>query len=78
MAENNMKTKTKLTKTNNTFSMTLRLSPEIASEVENTAYELRMSKAAWIRRSIRRGLEHSGTRELPLLNNQAIREALTR
>ena len=58
--------------------MTLRLSPEIASEVENTAYDLRMSKAAWIRRSIRRGLQHSKSAELPLLEQQAIREALAR
>jgi hypothetical protein len=38
------------------YSMTLRLSTPMQSEVENLAYDLRLSKAQFIRRALRRAI----------------------
>src|ERR1039457_7245522 len=38
------------------FSMTLRLTTPMQSEVENLAYDLRLSKAGFIRHCIRQGI----------------------
>jgi len=63
------------TKTTN-HSMTLRLEQTLAESLENTAFELRMSQAAFIRRAIRRSLEHSQAHELPLVRQRDIQAAL--
>jgi predicted transcriptional regulator len=62
--------------TKHNHSMTLRLQPEVAEAVENAAFELRMSQATFIRRAIRRSLEHARIHELPLVRNRQVREAL--
>lgn len=59
----------------NTYSMTLRLPSAVASELENTAYDLKLSKAGFIRRSLFRALMHTKEHELPLLANTTLRRA---
>jgi predicted transcriptional regulator len=59
-------------------SMTLRLDPTLAETLESTAFDLRMSQAAFIRRAIRRSLEHSQAHELPLVRQRDIQAALMR
>jgi predicted transcriptional regulator len=60
----------------NTHSMTLRLQPQVAEAVETTAYELRMSQASFIRRAIRRSLEHAQMHELPIVRTREVQAAL--
>ena len=62
--------------TTNSHSMTLRLEPRVAEAVETTAYELRMSQASFIRRAIRRGLEHAQAHELPIVRQREVQAAL--
>jgi len=66
-------------KTTTTYNhpMTLRLEPRVAEAVETTAYELRMSQASFIRRAIRRGLEHAQANELPIVRRREVQAALT-
>jgi predicted transcriptional regulator len=64
------------TTTTNNHSMTLRLEPKVAEAVENTAYELRMSQASFIRRAIRRSLEHAQVHELPIVRSRQVKAAL--
>lgn len=52
--------------------MTLRLEQEMADEVENIAFTLNLSRAAFVRRSIRRAIEHAQEHELPLLNKRVL------
>jgi predicted DNA-binding protein len=58
------------------YAMTLRLQSEMAEEVENIAYTLNLSRAAFVRRSIRRAIEHAHQHELPLLRNKRVLEAI--
>jgi hypothetical protein len=55
--------------------MTLRLPAAVATELENTAYDLRLSKSGFIRRSILRALIHAKDHELPLVENPTLRRA---
>jgi predicted transcriptional regulator len=52
--------------------MTLRLQSKMAEEVENIAFTLNLSRAAFVRRSIRRAIEHARQHELPLLNKKVL------
>jgi hypothetical protein len=54
------------------YAMTLRLQDKMAEEVEDIAYTLNLSRAAFVRRSIRRALEHARQHELPLLNKKVL------
>ena len=58
------------------FAMTLRLQNEMADEIENVAYTLNLTRAAFVRRSIRRAIEHARQHELPLLKNKQVLEAI--
>jgi predicted DNA-binding protein len=58
------------------FAMTLRLQNEMADEIENVAYTLNLTRAAFVRRSIRRAIEHAHQHELPLLKNKQVLEAI--
>lgn len=49
------------------YAMTLRLQNKMAEEVEDIAHTLNLSRAAFVRRSIRRAIEHAHQHELPLL-----------
>ena len=46
------------------YSMTLRLSSPMQSEVENLAFDSRMSKAQFIRRALRRAIADAHEHEL--------------
>jgi len=59
----------------NSYSMTLRLPAAVAAELENIAYDLRLSKSGFIRRSVLRELIHAKERELPLLADPTLRRA---
>lgn len=53
--------------------------PELFIErLDSVAFDLRMSRAAFIRRSLDRALEFTETNELPLLQDTALRRALSR
>ena len=56
-------------------TMTLRLSELTASDLESVSRDLSLSKSAFIRRSIRRAIEHARQYELPLITQQ-IRQAI--
>jgi predicted DNA-binding protein len=56
--------------------MTLRLQSEMADDIENVAYTLNLTRAAFVRRSIRRAIEHARQHELPLLRNTQVLEAI--
>ena len=58
------------------YAMTLRLKNEMAEDVEDIAYTLNLSRAAFVRRSIRRGIEQARLHELPLLKNKQVLEAI--
>jgi len=60
---------------NNSYSMTLRLPTAVATDLENTAYDLKLSKSAFIRRSILRALSHAKANELPVLADPMLRRA---
>jgi hypothetical protein len=55
--------------------MTLRLESQMADEIEEIAYTLNLSRAAFIRRSIRRAIQYARKKELPLLNAR-VRKAI--
>jgi hypothetical protein len=50
-------------KSKNNFSMTLRLPEAVATELENVAHDHRMSKATFVRRSIRQALVEAKPKE---------------
>ena len=52
--------------------MTLRLETQMADDVEDIAFTLNLSKAGFVRRSIRRAIEHARQHELPLLNRKVL------
>lgn len=51
-------------------AMTLRLSSPMQSEIENLAYESSLSKAQFIRRSLRRAIAQAYEQGLPNHNRQ--------
>jgi hypothetical protein len=56
-------------------AMTLRIESQMADEIKEIACHLNLSRAAFIRRSIRRAIQHARKMELPLLNVQ-VRKAI--
>jgi hypothetical protein len=60
----------------NSYSMTLRLPPAIATDLENTAYDLKLSKSGFIRRSILRALIQAKEHQSHLPANPTLRRAL--
>ena len=50
--------------------------PRTIERLDNVSHSLNMSRSAYIRRCVIRGLEHTETHELPLLEHRAIRKAL--
>jgi predicted DNA-binding protein len=69
-------TKETMTKTRFHYAMTLRLQNEMADEIENVADTLNLTRSAFVRRSIRRAIEHARQHELPLLKNKQVLEAI--
>jgi hypothetical protein len=61
--------------TKNSYSMTLRLPAAVATELENIAYDLKLSKSGFIRRSVLRALIHAKEHELPLPADRTLRRA---
>jgi hypothetical protein len=61
-----------MTKTKLPYAVTLRLPTSMADEIEDIADTLNLTRAAFVRRSIRRGLDHARNHELPLLNKQVL------
>jgi len=49
----------------------------VAEAVQLTAHELRMSQACFIRRAIRRSLDHAQTHELPVMRDREVQAALS-
>lgn len=60
------------------IAVTLRLDPDLLAHIDDVSDELRLSRSAYIRRSIRREVLKSLKQEIPLLNTPAIRSALER
>jgi predicted DNA-binding protein len=56
--------------------MTLRLDAHLADDLSDVSDTLRMTKAAWIRKAIRRSIEHARIHELPLIEQRGVRDAL--
>jgi predicted DNA-binding protein len=56
----------------------LRLPEPVIDRLDNVAHSLNMTRSAYIRRCLVRGLEHTEIHELPLLEHRAIRQALAR
>ena len=66
-------------KENFAHSITLRFyDPNTVDRLDNVSHGLNMSRSAYIRRCIIRGLDHTESHELPLLEHRAIRKALAR
>ena len=64
-------------KKTNTHAVVLRFyDPNTIDRLDNAAHSLNMNRSAYIRRCVIRGLEHTETHELPLLEQKAIRKAL--
>jgi hypothetical protein len=60
-----------------TAALVLRLPKAMLSDVDLTARELRMSRSAYIRKSLMRNLTYSEQHELPLIQNPDIQSVLT-
>jgi predicted DNA-binding protein len=56
----------------------LRLPESVIDRLDNAVHSLNMTRSAYIRRSVVRGLEHTEAHELSLLERRAIRQALAR
>lgn len=66
-------------KKNTTNSIVLRFyDPNTIDRLDNAAHSLNMSRSAYLRRCVNRGLEYTETHELPLVEHRAIRKALAR
>ena len=52
--------------------------PATIDRLDNAAHSLNLSRSAYLRRCVNRGLEHTELHELPLLEHRAIRKALAR
>jgi hypothetical protein len=64
-------------KRNTPHSVALRLyDTTTINRLDNAAQSLNLNRSAYIRRCVIRGLEHTETDELPLLEQKAIRKAL--
>jgi predicted DNA-binding protein len=61
-----------------TRAIILRLPESVIDRLDNAAHSLNLSRSAYLRRCVVRGLEHTEIHELPLLEHRAIRQALTR
>ena len=62
-----------------THSIVLRFyDPNTIARLDNAVHSLNMTRSAYIRRCVVRGLEHTEIHELPLLEHRAIRKALAR
>jgi predicted DNA-binding protein len=62
---------------NQNRAVVLRLPAEVVERLDAAANTLRMTRSAYMRRSLVRGLDFSEQKEMPLLDNRAIRKALT-
>ena len=60
----------------NTVAMVLRLPRSVLSDVDLTAKQLRMSRTAYIRKSLMRNLTYSEEHELPLIQDPDIQSVL--
>jgi metal-responsive CopG/Arc/MetJ family transcriptional regulator len=60
-----------------TVALVLRLPKTMLSEVDLTAEQLRMSRSAYIRKSLTRNLMYSEEHELPLVQDPDIQLVLT-
>jgi predicted DNA-binding protein len=56
----------------------LRLPESVIDRLDNISHTLNLSRSAYLRRCVVRGLEHTEAHELPLLEHRAIRKALAR
>jgi hypothetical protein len=56
----------------------VRLPESFLDRLDSTAFDLRMSRAAFIRRSLNRALEFAEKNELPPLRDAAVQRALAR
>jgi hypothetical protein len=66
-------------KKTNSHSVTLRFyDAATIGRLDNAAHCLNLTRSAYIRRSVVRGLEHTENHKLPLLEHRAIRKALAR
>lgn len=61
-----------MTKTKLPYAVTLRLPNSMADDIEDIAYTLNLTRAAFVRRSIRRAIEHARQHELPLLDKNVM------
>jgi len=52
--------------------------PNTIDRLDNVAYSLNLTRSAYIRRCVVRGLEYTEINEIPLLEHGAIRRALAR
>jgi hypothetical protein len=59
------------------FPLVLRLPKSILQEVDQVSTACRMTRTAWIRKSIARNLAFTRTHELPLVETPEIREVLS-
>ena len=59
-----------------TVAMTLRLDQPMADDVEDIADSFNLSKASFVRRSIRRAIQYARLHELPLIDRR-VRRVLT-
>jgi hypothetical protein len=63
--------------TTRTVEMTLRMPPDMAKAVTNSARALSMSKSDFVRKSLKRNLDYVLKNELPLIEtNSRLKEAL--
>jgi hypothetical protein len=51
-------------------SIILRLDPETLEQLDACRLPLNLDRTAWLRRCVARGIEHTKTRELPLLSEE--------
>ena len=65
-------------KTNSHAVMLRFYDPNTIDRLDNAARSLNLTRSAYIRRCISRGLDHTEGHELPLFEHRAIRKALAR
>jgi len=63
------------TQAKNSYSMTLRLPPTVATDLENTAHDLQFSKTGFVRRALLRALMDAKEHDLPQMSAKALRGA---
>jgi predicted transcriptional regulator len=62
---------------NQNRAIVMRLPEAVVERLDVAANALRMSRSAYMRRAVVRGLQFSEDKEMPLLESAAIRRALT-